>query len=121
MESLPRIWEMSRPRKPVTHQKQGRCGEAASSRPEGQPAVTGRSRPPQTTVAAVMEPLWTAADLAAYLGYTPGSVRALASSEPGRLPPRVAALTRQRWNPDTVRAWVVKQSTPAGRPRRAVT
>jgi hypothetical protein len=72
------------------------------------------------------ETLWTIRELAAYLCYKPPTVATLLSRDPGRLPPRVAALGHPRWHPATVRAWAAQQSAPipaarrAGRPRKAV-
>lgn len=70
-----------------------------------------------------MESLWTARDLAAYLGYQESTLTRMVSAAPGKLPPRVAALHLPRWDPAAVRAWIADQSRPAhsrgGRPRSA--
>jgi predicted DNA-binding transcriptional regulator AlpA len=59
--------------------------------------------------------LWTIRELAAYLGYQESSVVSLVNKNPERLPPRVAALGRVRWEPNTVKAWAVSQSRPVGK------
>lgn len=69
-----------------------------------------------------MEALWTVKELAEYLGYTPATVTHMASQQPHRLPPRVATLSKPRWSPDAVRAWINGEvATPPkrrnGRPR----
>lgn len=68
-----------------------------------------------------MEPLWTVRELAQYLQYQESTVRRLACSEPERLPPRVQSLGRPRWDPETVRRWVLAPAETrkrrVGRPR----
>lgn len=67
--------------------------------------------------------LWGIRELAAYLGYTESTLQSMVSKKPQGLPPRVAALSRPRWEPGIVRAWVAEQSAirprlqRAGRPR----
>ncbi len=65
--------------------------------------------------------LWTPRDLARFLGYQESSLISMVSKCPEKLPPRVAALYRPRWDPAAVRLWVTDQSRPArgmgGRPR----
>jgi hypothetical protein len=66
--------------------------------------------------------LWTAVELAAFLGLSPRTVTDLASRKPERLPPRVRTLSLLRWVPSVCRAWVEANSTLArpskgGRPR----
>ncbi len=61
-------------------------------------------------------------DLARFLRYKPTTMARMVSTDADRLPPRVQALTRPRWNPATVRAWAADQSGPVrqsklGRPR----
>lgn len=62
--------------------------------------------------------LWTARELAAFLGLSQESVQRMASSKPDRLPPRVAGLGRQRWVPDVCRRWALENSVPTGQPRK---
>jgi predicted DNA-binding transcriptional regulator AlpA len=65
--------------------------------------------------------LWTPRELAQFLGYTESTLVGLVSKHPERLPPRVAALHRPRWDPAAVRLWVTDQTVPmrlrGGRPR----
>lgn len=65
--------------------------------------------------------LWTAAELAAFLGLAHRTVPVLLSRSPERLPPRVAGITSPRWVPAVCQEWAVRQSGPtkrkAGRPR----
>jgi hypothetical protein len=68
------------------------------------------------------EPLWTADDLAAFLGLSPRTVVNLASTKPERLPPRVRTLPSLRCVPAICYAWVTANSSLAkpsrgGRPR----
>jgi len=68
----------------------------------------------------LIDRLWGIRDLAAYLGYQESSIVSLVNKHPDRLPPRVGALGRVRWEPNTVRAWAEAQSRPPskkGRPR----
>jgi hypothetical protein len=67
-------------------------------------------------------PLWTAVELAHFLGLSPRTVTDLASRKPERLPPRVRLMSRLRWLPSVCYAWVEANSTLArpskgGRPR----
>jgi predicted DNA-binding transcriptional regulator AlpA len=70
-------------------------------------------------MSATDDKLWTAADLAAFLGLAQSTVTGLASKQPKRLPPRVRALSSLRWSPEVCREWVLKQSSTqqGGRPR----
>lgn len=52
------------------------------------------------------ERLWTIRELADFLGYSDKTVARMVSQAPEKLPPRVLALTRPRWEPNTVREWV---------------
>lgn len=70
--------------------------------------------------------LWTARELASFLGYSESTVKMMASAQPDRLPPRVAALSRPRWLPSAALAWVKENTGPVqiggrrglgGRPR----
>ncbi len=69
--------------------------------------------------------LWTARELAAFLGYSESTVAMMASQQPGKLPPRVSTLSRPRWLPSVVLAWVKENTGPIaiggrrrmGRPR----
>jgi hypothetical protein len=65
--------------------------------------------------------LWTADDLAMFLGLSPRTVTAMASRSPGRLPARVGAMRALRWVPDVVKAWAIRHSgatkSKRGRPR----
>lgn len=65
--------------------------------------------------------LWTAADLAAYLGLKESTVTALCSRAPERLPPRVSSLQWQRWHPAVVEQWARDHSRPKRRTARRVT
>lgn len=70
--------------------------------------------------------LWTPADLARFLGYAESTVIRMASAEPDRLPPRVAAMHKPRWLPSVAHQWAAQQSgvtapqerRKPGRPRR---
>ena len=68
--------------------------------------------------------LWTAADLARFLGYAESTVTRMANAEPHKLPPRVPVLFKPRWVPRVCREWVmakgvsVDQPRKRGRPRR---
>lgn len=66
-----------------------------------------------------MEQLWTAADLAKYLGYSETTVTRMASSHPDRLPPRVPT-SLLRWVPDVCRKWAMGSaaSPPPPAPKR---
>ena len=67
--------------------------------------------------------LWDVRDLSRFLRYSPATMARMVSTDADRLPPRVQALARPRWNPATVRAWVADQSrrgTRNGRPRNPV-
>lgn len=71
----------------------------------------------------LIDRLWGIRELATYLGYQESSIVSLVNKHPERLPPRVGALGRVRWEPNTVRAWAESQSRPAlrkGRPRNTV-
>jgi hypothetical protein len=66
--------------------------------------------------------LWTAVELAVFLGLSPRTVTNLASTKPERLPPRVRTVSRLRWVPSVCHAWVEANSSLAvkskgGRPR----
>jgi predicted DNA-binding transcriptional regulator AlpA len=67
------------------------------------------------------ERLWTARELASYLGYSESTITRMVSQSPDKLPPRVAGLERPRWVPAIAQSWVREQSAPRsrlGRPRR---
>lgn len=71
------------------------------------------------------ETLWTARELAKFLGYCESTVARMVSEKPHKLPPRVATLTRPRWLPETVHAWaasnsVMPRAPHVGRPRKVV-
>lgn len=69
--------------------------------------------------------LWTARELAAFLGYSESTVTRMVSQEPEKLPPRVSTLCRPRWLPSAALAWVKENTGPiaiggrrrGGRPR----
>lgn len=68
------------------------------------------------------EPLWSATELAVFLGLSPRTIQNLASTKPDRLPPRVRMMSRLRWAPGVCHAWAQSNSTLAkpskgGRPR----
>lgn len=66
------------------------------------------------------ERLWTARELASYLGYSESTITRMVSQAPEKLPPRVAALARPRWIPSVAHAWAQENTKPArrtGRPR----
>ncbi|SEH19113.1 hypothetical protein SAMN05428974_3213 [Sphingopyxis sp. YR583] len=67
------------------------------------------------------ETLWTARELAHFLGYSESTVCRLVSQCPSKLPPRVNTLPRARWVPDVARDWAITNSYPRkqrqGRPR----
>lgn len=71
-----------------------------------------------------VEGLWGPAEVARFLGYKESTVTRMVSSDPQKLPPRVAAVTKPRWVPELCREWAMKQSRPAeakvrqGRPRK---
>lgn len=72
-----------------------------------------------------VEGLWGPAEVAQFLGYKESTVIRMASSEPAKLPPRVAALGKQRWVPEVCRKWAATNSAPVakpkvGRPRKVV-
>lgn len=70
--------------------------------------------------------LWTARELATFLGYSESTITRMVSQEPEKLPPRVATLARPRWLPSAALAWVKENTGPvptggrrrAGRPRQ---
>ena len=68
--------------------------------------------------------LWTAADLARFLGYAESTVVRMATGEPHKLPPRVSTLRKPRWVPSVCRRWAADNNKAAsggvkvGRPRR---
>ena len=65
--------------------------------------------------------LWTVTELAEYLRYSPRTVATHLSRSPEKLPPRVVAFDRPRWEPSLVMEWVLEQSKPknrGGRPRK---
>lgn len=68
--------------------------------------------------------LWTAADLARFLGYAESTVVRMVTGEPHKLPPRVSALRKPRWVPSVCRRWAADSDKPVsggvkvGRPRR---
>lgn len=69
--------------------------------------------------------LWTPRELAQFIGYSESTITRMVSRAPDKLPPRVAILSRPRWDPDIVRRWVVEASLPqaqtrVGRPRNRV-
>ena len=82
--------------------------------------------PPVPTLETAEEQLWTAADLARYLGYAESTVTRMANAEPDKLPPRVARLFKPRWVPQVCRDWVRAQGVTVGgrrkrgRPRKRV-
>lgn len=65
--------------------------------------------------------LWTARELAKFLGYSESTVARLVSQEPHKLPPRVDNLSRPRWLPSAVLEWAKGSTTSSavrrGRPR----
>jgi hypothetical protein len=65
--------------------------------------------------------LWTAAELAAFLGFRPHTIANMLCRSPERLPPRVTAIASPRWVPAVCQEWATRQSAPAkrnaGRPR----
>ena len=67
----------------------------------------------------VEDRLWTADDIAAYMGLSRATVFTLRSRDPQRLPPPVNDTGRPRWHPQTVRDWFAKKGAKAkvGRPR----
>lgn len=66
------------------------------------------------------ERLWTARELASFLGYQESTVTRMVSQEPEKLPPRVASLGRPRWLPSVALEWVKANTgpTPVGGRRR---
>jgi hypothetical protein len=72
-------------------------------------------------VAPAIEPLWGPAELAAYLGYTVGTVKWYVNALPERLPPRVPGLSKARWVPEKVVEWAMRDAPPreAGDPAPA--
>jgi hypothetical protein len=64
------------------------------------------------------ERLWTSAELARFLGLKESTVTRMASMAPHRLPPRVAAMHKQRWSPTVCRRWVEENSVAVGQPRK---
>lgn len=67
------------------------------------------------------EPLWGPDQLGAFLGYRPSTVRAFASRNPAKLPPRVQTMAVLRWVPSVCQAWAERNSgqpkNKGGRPR----
>ena len=64
-------------------------------------------------------------ELAQFIGYSESTITRMVSRAPDKPPPRVAVLSRPRWDPDIVRKWVVEASRPQtqarmGRPRNRV-
>lgn len=77
------------------------------------------------THAVTDDRLWTARELANFLGYSESTITRMVSQEPDKLPPRVAALGRPRWLPSAALQWVRENTGPRpvggrrmGRPRR---
>ncbi len=69
-----------------------------------------------------VEPLWTPAELAKFLGYKESTVARMASEEPQKLPPR-APTSRPRWLPEVCREWAAggpRRAPKRGRPRKVV-
>ena len=67
-----------------------------------------------------LDTLWTIRELAAYMRYAETTLAKMVSTEPEKLPPRIALLGRPRWDPVTVRQWAAQQSglkRKPGRPR----
>jgi hypothetical protein len=62
--------------------------------------------------------LWTIRELAAYLNYQESTLAGMVTKNPERLPPRVAALGRPRWEPGVVRDWATQQSRGLVQARR---
>lgn len=56
--------------------------------------------------------LWTARELATFLGYSESTVTRMVSQEPNKLPPRVLTLARPRWLPSVVLSWVKENTGP---------
>ena len=81
---------------------------------------------PSTPADAGDDRLWTAADLARFLGYAESTVVRMVTGEPHKLPPRVAPLRKPRWVPSVCRQWVIDNNKPSdggvkvGRPRRSL-
>lgn len=68
-----------------------------------------------------LSPLWTISELARFLGYAKTTVARMVSTDPAKLPPRVAHLHLPRWNPETVRLWTLQANRAEhrrGRPRQ---
>ena len=66
------------------------------------------------------DPLWTPADLAAFLCLSRATISTLSSRSPDRLPPRVTRLSAPRWVPEVCQAWVLDAPPvrrKGGRPR----
>lgn len=65
------------------------------------------------------EALWTADELAKFLGMSEATIQALASRDPSRIPPRVGSMRALRWVPSVCQDWAVNHSTKpkVGRPR----
>lgn len=70
--------------------------------------------------------LWTARELATFLGYSETTITRMVSQEPEKLPPRVGMLARPRWLPSAALNWAKENSGPVqiggrrrlgGRPR----
>lgn len=65
--------------------------------------------------------LWTARELAKFLGYSETTISRMVSQSPEKLPPRVEGLSRPRWLPSAALDWVKTRAAPStptrGRPR----
>jgi predicted DNA-binding transcriptional regulator AlpA len=66
--------------------------------------------------------LWGVKELAGFLGYSEATLARMVSQKPEGLPPRVAALSRPRWDQAVVEQWIKEQScrrpeSRRGRPR----
>lgn len=61
--------------------------------------------------------LWTARELAKFLGYSETTVARLVSQAPEKLPPRVENLSRPRWLPSVALEWARSGTGTAGRPK----
>lgn len=81
---------------------------------------------PSITTHAGDDRLWTAADLAHFLGYAESTVVRMVTGEPHKLPPRVTVLRKPRWIPSVCRQWVTENNKPVGggvkvgRPRKVL-
>lgn len=66
--------------------------------------------------------LWTARELARFLGYSETTIARMVSQAPEKLPPRIEGLSRPRWLPSAAMEWIkgrvgVTTTTQRGRPR----